>query len=139
MANTVQEVMSPNVQAVNTGDSLETAARLMREQDIGDVVVVDDDRIQGILTDRDIVVRAIADSKHPAATFAGDCCSEEITVVEANESVDRAIDLMRQNALRRLPVVDSNRLVGIVSLGDLAMSEDQRSALADISAAQPNT
>lgn len=139
MANTVQEVMSRNVQAVETGASLETAARLMREQNIGDVVVIDNDRIRGILTDRDIVIRAIADSRHPAATFAGDCCSREVTVVEADESVDRAIDLMRQNALRRLPVVESDRLVGIVSLGDLAISEDQRSALADISEAQPNT
>jgi CBS domain-containing protein len=138
MADTVQDVMNSDVIAVDAGVSIEQAARVMRQQGIGDVLVTEGDRVRGILTDRDIVVRAVAENKHPTATFAGDCCSRDVKVVDVGESVDRAIELMRDHALRRLPAVQDDRLVGIVSLGDLAVSEDRRSALADISAAEPN-
>jgi CBS domain-containing protein len=138
MADTVRDVMMPAPLTVDARTPIQTAAQLMRQNDIGDVLVIEDGRLLGILTDRDIVVRAIAGERHPAATFAGECCSTDIEVVSADESTDRAAQQMRQHALRRLPVVDDGQVVGIVSIGDLAVTEDPTSALADISAARPN-
>jgi CBS domain-containing protein len=138
MANTIREVMQPDPVAIDARASLELAAQLMRDHSIGDVLVTEDDQVLGILTDRDIVVRAIADSKHPAATLAGECCSEEVQAVRADDPPQLAIEIMRRAAVRRLPVVSDERIVGIVSMGDLAVTEDPSSALADISAAPPN-
>lgn len=138
MATLVREVMQANPVSVEAGDSVETAAETMRENDIGDVVVLSDGQVRGILTDRDIVVRAVAEHKPLTATPVGQCCSQDILVIGADDTTDDAISLMRQNTVRRLPVVSGDRLVGLVSLGDLAISEDPRSALADISASEPN-
>jgi CBS domain-containing protein len=116
------------------------AAETMRANDIGDVVVVDDNgAISGILTDRDIVVRVVAEGRDPRATRIGDIASRELTAVSPDDPVDRAVLLMRERAIRRLPVVDKGKPVGIVSIGDLALDRDPDSALADISAAPPNT
>lgn len=139
MANLVREVMQPGLVSVDAGASIEAAAGAMRENDIGDVVVVDGDQVRGILTDRDIVVRAVAEHKPLTATSAGECCSPDILGVGPEDTTDEAISLMRQHAVRRLPVVSDGRLIGVVSIGDLAISEDPRSALADISRASPNT
>jgi CBS domain-containing protein len=138
MADTVQELMVPTPLTVDARTTLESAAQVMRENDIGDVLVTDNGHLRGILTDRDIVVRGVAAGRHPAGTAVGDICSTEIQVVAAVESPQRAAEIMRQNALRRLPVIDDGRLVGIVSIGDLAVAEDPSSPLADISAAPPN-
>lgn len=138
MADTVREVMHPDPVVIDARASLERAAQMMRDHGIGDVLVVDDGQVRGILTDRDIVILAVADSRQPAATLAGECCSEQVQAVEAEDSTDRAIEIMRRTAVRRLPVVSEEQLVGIVSMGDLAVSEDPGSALADISAAPPN-
>ena len=138
MADTIRDVMMPHPLTVNAQTSIEGAAQVMRANDIGDVLVTDNGRLRGILTDRDIVVRAVAMGRHPAATFAGDCCSTEIYTVNADDPVDLAVRTMREQALRRLPVVENDQLVGIVSIGDLAVAEDPKSALADISAAPPN-
>lgn len=138
MADTVRDVMMPNPLTVDARTPIQSAAQMMRENDIGDVLVTHEGRLLGILTDRDIVVRAIAGERHPAATFAGECCSAEVAVVRADDSTDQAAEVMRENALRRLPVIDDGQVVGIVSIGDLAVTQDPRSALADISAARPN-
>jgi CBS domain-containing protein len=135
---TVQELMVPTPLTVDARTTLESAAQVMRENDIGDVLVTENGHLRGILTDRDIVVRAIAAGRHPAGTAAGEVCSTDIQVVNASDTPDRAAEVMRQNALRRLPVIDEGRLVGIVSIGDLAVAQDPNSALADISAAPPN-
>lgn len=138
MAGTVREVMQPDPVTLDVAATIEDAAQAMRDHGIGDVIVTDSGQITGILTDRDIVVRGVAEHRHPTATKLGDCCTSEVQVVEADDSVDQAIGLMRQHALRRLPVVEGGRLVGIVSLGDLALTETPRTALAGISAAAPN-
>jgi len=120
-------------------ESVMYAAKAMRENDIGDVIVLHAGRLFGILTDRDIVVRVLAEGKDPASTTVGDICSREITMVVPTDSVGQAVRLMREKALRRLPVVEeTGQVVGIVSLGDVALERDRRSALADISAAPPN-
>jgi CBS domain-containing protein len=120
--------------------SIGDAARAMRERDLGDVIVVDDkDALCGIVTDRDIVVRAVADDRDPSQVRLGDICSRDLTTIDASAPVKDAVKLMRERALRRLPVVESGRPVGIVSLGDLAIERDPESTLADISAAPSNT
>ena len=116
------------------------AAETMRAHDIGNVVVVDDNgKLSGILTDRDIVVRVVAEGRDPRATRVGDIASRELTAVSPDDPVDRAVQLMRDRAIRRLPAVEKDKVVGIVSIGDLALDRDPDSALADISAAPPNT
>lgn len=130
--------MSPDPVVVDGKASVERAAELMRTHNVGDVVVIEDGQVRGILTDRDIVVRAIAEKKRPPATLARECCTEDPKAISVDETTDHAIELMRQHALRRLLVVNGDQLVGVVSVGDLAISEDGRSALADISAARPN-
>jgi CBS domain-containing protein len=135
---TVRDVMTYTPAALSLRASALDAARAMRDADIGDVVVVDNGRVCGIVTDRDIVVRAVAEGWDPATTELADICSQDLTVVSPTDSVDQAVQLMRQKAVRRLPVVENGRVVGIVSIGDLAQERDPRSALSDISAAPPN-
>jgi CBS domain-containing protein len=115
------------------------AARLMAEQDIGAVLVTEEGRLRGVLTDRDIAVRVVAEQRPDDTPAAEVCGSERVVTCAPDDDVERAAVLMREHALRRLPVVDEGRLVGVLSLGDLAIERDQRSALADISAARPNT
>jgi CBS domain-containing protein len=130
--------MVPSPLTVDARATIESAAHVMRENDIGDVLVTENGHLRGIVTDRDIVVRAIAAGRQPSATAVAEICSPNIQVVEADQPPARAAEIMRENALRRLPVVDQGQLVGIVSIGDLAVAEDPNSALADISAAPPN-
>jgi len=104
------------------------------------VVVVEDGRLCGILTDRDIVVRVLATGDDPSAVRVGDVCSRILTTVLETDGIGDAVRLVREKAVRRLPVLDNDdKLVGIVSLGDLALARDPKSALGDISAATPNT
>lgn len=138
MAETVRELMVPSPLTVDARATVESAAHVMRENDIGDVLVTENGHLRGIVTDRDIVVRAIAAGRQPSATSVVDICSPDIQVVDAAETPTRAAEIMRENALRRLPVVEEGQLVGIVSIGDLAVASDPTSALADISAAPPN-
>lgn len=139
MAQTLKDLMTPNPTTVSTSTPVLEAARTMRDEDIGNVIVTDGDQVCGIVTDRDIVVRAIADGHDPQSCTIGDICSADLVTVSPDDDVQQAITLMRERALRRLPVVENGRPVGIVSLGDLAIEGEGESALADISAAPPNT
>jgi CBS domain-containing protein len=132
--------MTPDPVAMIESESLLNAAKAMREEDIGDVIVLDDTtaRVKGIATDRDLVVRAVAEGLDPAETTLAVICSEELVFVAPDDPIDKAARLMRDGAIRRLPVVEDGRPVGVVSLGDLALEMDRRSALAEISAAPPN-
>lgn len=138
MANTVGEVMARNPVCLDPQTTLNEAARQMAEQDIGNVLVADDAGVQGIVTDRDIVVRALAQDRDPARTSLGDICSTNVVTVAAGDSIAVAADLMAEHAVRRLPVIQDGRPVGVVSLGDLAIEKDEGSALAAISAADEN-
>ncbi|MFJ6939783.1 CBS domain-containing protein [Streptomyces sp. NPDC101132] len=139
MSQLIHEVMTERPVTVAPQVSLSEAARKMRDADIGDVLVVDDGMLRGILTDRDLVVRAMAEDKDPATTDVETVCSGEPVTVGPDDGIDRAVALMREHALRRLPVTEDGKLVGIVSIGDLALDKDPSSALADISAAEANT
>jgi CBS domain-containing protein len=136
MTQKIYEIMTSDPVTVPPRATISHAARLMREMEVGDVLVAEQERLLGVLTDRDVVVRAVADQR-PYGTSAADVCSQTAVTCAPSDDAERAVVLMREHALRRLPVVDGNRLVGVVSLGDLAITRDQRSALADISAAPP--
>jgi CBS domain-containing protein len=139
VAQTIREVMTPNPLALQASSTVLDAARTMREADIGDVLVLDDSAgVCGIVTDRDIVLRAVAEGLDPASVQLGDVCSRDVTTVDIDASVQETVELMRTRALRRVPVVDAGEPVGIVSLGDLAIAQDPHSALSDISEAPPN-
>jgi CBS domain-containing protein len=137
MAQKVREIMTAQPVTLSPNASLVDAARLMRDHDIGDVLVVGgDSRLQGIVTDRDLVVRASAQGLvESRSTTLGQVCSTDPAVVTPDDDADHAVELMRDRAVRRIPVVDAGALVGVATLGDLAVKLDPRSALADISAA----
>ena len=137
MAEFVKDVMTPGVVAVRPDASLVEAAQLMRAQDIGDVVVADGQDVVGVLTDRDITVRAVADGADPLTVSVRSVCTRNPVVIDPGERVSVAVALMREHSVRRLPVVEGGLPVGVVSLGDLAETEDPDSALADISRAAP--
>jgi CBS domain-containing protein len=109
----------------------------MDKEDIGNVLVVENGEVQGIVTDRDIVVRVIAKGNGPDASVR-EAATTDVQTLSPGDSIEDAIKQMEQGNVRRLPVVDDGKPVGIVSLGDLAKAKDQDSALADISAASPN-
>lgn len=137
--NTIAAVMTKQPTVLESDSPVMDAARVMRDSDIGDVIVIEGGSVCGIVTDRDIVVRGIASGKDPATTRLGEICSKDVTTVSSDTPVEEAVRLMRDRAIRRLPVVDGDRPVGVVSLGDLAVEQDPSSALADISEAPPNT
>jgi CBS domain-containing protein len=138
MAQYLREIMTQNPLSLQTTDSVISAARTMRDANVGDVVVLENGQIQGILTDRDIVIRAMAEGRDPTQTTVGEICSRELTVLSPTDAVGDAVRIMRDKAIRRLPIVEGGRPVGIVSLGDLAVERDPESALGGISAAPPN-
>jgi CBS domain-containing protein len=136
---TVKDVMTTNVVYLPSETTLAEAARTMREQDIGDVVVADGPALTGLVTDRDIVVRAVAERFDPASTTIGEIVSRDLITVRPDDSVHSAALLMRDNAVRRVLVCDDEKgLVGIVSIGDLAEQIDPESVLGGISKATPN-
>lgn len=139
MAQTLKDLMTPNPTTVPKSTPILEAARTMRDQDIGNLIVTEGGKVCGIVTDRDIVVRALAEGCDPQSTTIGDICSADLVTVSPDDEVQQAVTLMRERALRRVPVVDKGKPVGIVSIGDLAIELDDDSALADISAAPPNT
>ncbi|MEU3255087.1 CBS domain-containing protein [Streptomyces sp. NPDC006997] len=140
MTRHVRDLMSPGAAAVEPMTTVASAARVMREQDVGEVLVAYDRDLFGVLTDRDITLRAVAEGRDPTVTTVGSVCTRPPVVTLApDDTTDRAIALMRRYAVRRLPVVEHGGCpVGMVSLGDLATTEDPHSALADISRAAPN-
>jgi CBS domain-containing protein len=138
MGRTVEEIMTRDPRTVNASASIVDAARVMNDADIGDVIVVDGEEIRCIVTDRDIVVRAIAEGRDPQSTSVSDVCTPSLETIEPSASVEDALSKMRDADIRRLPVVESGRPVGIISLGDLAVEREPDSTLADISAASPD-
>ena len=133
----IRDVMTPNPSCVSPEDSIQNAARIMRDMDTGAVPVVENGRPVGIVTDRDIVVRGVAEDgqlNRPVREIV----SGSIVCASPDMSTREAADLMSEHQVRRLPVVENERLVGIVSIGDLAVKEgkDRRigDTLQDISA-----
>ena len=138
MAQSVKDIMTRRTVTMDRETPVLDAAKAMREADIGDVMVTESDRLCGIVTDRDIVVRVLADERDPSATQLGAICSGDVVSVAPDDSIDMAVAKIRDRGIRRLPVLENGQPVGILSIGDLAIERDSDSALADISAAPPN-
>jgi CBS domain-containing protein len=137
MAKSIKDAMTTKPASLPTTSTVADAAQQMRDLDIGDVLVEEEGRLAGIVTDRDLVVRAIAEGRD-VTTKLGDIVSSDVVCITPNDTADDAIRLMRERALRRVPVVESGKPIGIVSLGDLAGERDPRSVLGEISNAPPN-
>ena len=138
MADTIREVMTENPKTVEASATLKEAAEIMASEDIGNVLVVENDEVQGIVTDRDIVVRGVAKGQDPEDCSVREVATTDVAVLSPDDSINDAIKKMEEKDIRRLPVVDDGKPVGIVSLGDLAKEADKDSALANISSASPN-
>jgi CBS domain-containing protein len=141
LAKYVRELIGRPPIALQKTATVWQAAGLMRDENVGSVVVLDDAGGPcGIVTDRDITVRSVANGHDPRATSLEEVCSTELTTLSPDDTVEAAVITMRDNAVRRLLVVDDrNRAVGVISLGDLAVERDAWSALGQISAAPPTS
>jgi CBS domain-containing protein len=123
MARLVADVMTRRVVYLPEGTTLDEAAQAMRDQGIGDVVVTHGPTIMGVVTDRDIVIRAIAENLPPKTTTLGSITSHELLMIEQSATVDEAVHAMRERSVRRLLVCDADRkVVGIISLSDIALA-----------------
>jgi CBS domain-containing protein len=140
MANKVRDVMSEQPITLSNSTPIVEAARRMRAANVGAVIIEENGRPSGIVTDRDITIRAVADGRDPAQTAVSEIASKELTTLSPDDDIDRAVQVMREKAIRRVLVVDprTQAAVGILSLGDLAVEKDARSVLGQISAAPPN-
>jgi CBS domain-containing protein len=138
MTQKIREVMSSDPVTVQATTPIVQVAKTMRDEGIGDVIVMTDGKLCGIVTDRDVTVRATAEGRDPKSTPVSEICSQEIVSLSPDDRVERAVELMRERSVRRLPVVEGGRPVGVVTMGDLAIERDEKSALAQISAAAPN-
>jgi CBS domain-containing protein len=135
----VREIMTPHPVCLPTTATVVEAAAQMRANNIGDVIIIEGNALAGIVTDRDIVVRAIAIGLDPTTTTLQDIGTGDPVAIGADDPTDEAVMLMRERAMRRLPVTNERReVVGVLSLGDLAEDREPGSTLADISAAPPN-
>lgn len=135
----VHDVMTLDVVTVHETDTLRKAATYMRIRSIGDLVVIDQrGALVGIITDRDIVVRGLAEGADPATATVGEYCSRQLETLSPDDTVEDAIARMTERAVRRIPVVQRGDVVGIVSLGDLAQARAADSTLGLISGAPPN-
>src|SRR5579859_5677419 len=128
----VSDVMTTEVETVQMNSTLEEAASIMKMENVGAVPVVDeDDDLVGIITDRDIVVRCVADGKNPAETNVEDVLTHELETIEPDVDVEEAARLMADKQIRRLPVCEEGELVGMLSIGDLAVKMPHRDASAE--------
>ena len=128
MAKTVREAMTANPRTADRSQSLADVAQIMKAEDVGSVPVVDDGRLVGMLTDRDIVVRAVADGVDAKSINVGDVASIDPVTVAPEEDLDEALRLMAQHQVRRLPVVEDGRLVGILAQADVALEAKDKKA-----------
>ncbi len=126
----IRDVMTPNPRTVSPNDTIQAAARVMLEQDTGAVPVVDDGHVLAVVTDRDIVVRVVAEGGSFTSPV-GPIATKSVICVTPDMSTSEASELMSEHQIRRLPVVENDRLVGIVSIGDLAVKEGKDSRWGD--------
>jgi CBS domain-containing protein len=117
---TVKDVMTRDVSACEPSATVREAAVLMAREDIGPIPVVEDGGLTGIVTDRDIVIRVVAEGRDPDQTTVGEIATKELVTASADDDLEDAMRLLAENQVRRLPVVEGDRLVGIVAQADIA-------------------
>jgi CBS domain-containing protein len=126
MAKTARDVMTSGAECVGENDSIVDAAKKMAELNVGALPICgEDDRLKGMLTDRDIAVKVLAQGKDPGSTTAGELGEGKPITIGADDSVGETLSTMKEHAVRRLPVIDGHDLIGIVSQGDLAKNIDE--------------
>jgi len=128
MAKKVRDAMTPEPRVADPSLSLAEAAQLMKSEDIGSLPVVQEGQLVAVLTDRDIVVRAVAESADPSATKVGDIASRKPVTIEPDEDLDEALAQMARAQVRRLPVVEGGRLVGVLAQADIAKEAKSKQA-----------
>jgi CBS domain-containing protein len=126
MADSVRDAMTENPSSIDSAASVVDAARLMREQQVGSLPITDGDNLVGMITDRDITTSVVAEAADPQSTSVGNVCSREPISVEPDKDLDEAVQLMASNQVRRLPVVEDGKLVGIVAQADVALKENEQ-------------
>jgi len=126
MSKSAREVMSGGADCIGETDTIEAAAKKLADLDVGAMPICgEDDRLKGMLTDRDITIKVVAAGKDPAQTTAGELATQhEVVTIGADDSVDEALRTMIENKVRRLPVIDGHELIGVVSQADLAKAVD---------------
>jgi CBS domain-containing protein len=125
MAESVRDAMTEDPRSIGPSASVVEAAQLMREEHIGALPITDDEQLLGMITDRDITTRVVAEAADPKATSVGDVCSRDVISVEADKDHEEALELMARHQVRRLPVVEGGTLVGIVAQADIALRENE--------------
>ena len=120
MAKSVRELMSSNPRSIESDQPVFEAAKIMRDEDVGLLPVVEGERLLGTITDRDITIRVIAEQKDPSSVQAREIASTDLVTVDPQQDLSEALRLMAQHQVRRLPVVEEGRLVGIVAQADVA-------------------
>ena len=139
MTTKMRDIMSTAPVCMAPGESVSAAAKAMKQHGIGTVLLLTDGNLSGLVTDRDITVRVLAENRDPLTTRIGDICSRELAVLGPDDDVQQAARLVRERAVRRSPVLQDGTPVGLVSIGDLALEKDAKSALCGVSAAPPNS
>jgi CBS domain-containing protein len=126
MSKTARDVMTGGAECIGENETLLDAAKRFAELDVGAMPICgEDDRLKGMLTDRDIVVRALAQGKDPGTTRAGELAQGKPVTIGADDSVDEALKTMKDHKVRRLPVIDGHQLIGVVSQADLAKNVEE--------------
>ena len=127
MGQSIRDVMTANPKSVEPRSPVSDAARLMRDADVGSLPVVEGGKLTGVVTDRDITVRVVAEGKDPQNTKVGEVLSQDVVTIDPQQDLDEALRLMARHQVRRLPVVEEDgRLVGIVAQADVAGQGDDR-------------
>ena len=134
----IRDIMSPAPSGTTLDESVASAAKVMRDEGTGSVLVLDDGKLRGIVTDRDILLRAVAEDRDPRTTPVGDICTEDLAVLSPDDDVTEATRIIHENAVSRVPVVEDGHLVGVLSLADLALWLDQWSSMRDFASAPPD-
>jgi CBS domain-containing protein len=126
MTRKMRDVMSPAPVWMAAGESVSAAARAMKEHNTGTVLVLSDGQLSGLVTDRDIMIRVLAENYDPLTTRVGDICSGDLATLGPDDEVEQAIQLVRERAVRRIPVLADGAAVGMVYVGDLAPEGEER-------------
>src|SRR5687767_571504 len=125
MAKSVRDAMTEDPRSIGTSASVVEAAQLMREAHIGSLPITDGEQLVGMITDRDITTRVVAEAADLGTTSVGEVCSRDVISVEADKDHEEAVELMARHQVRRLPVVENGRLIGIVAQADIALTGDE--------------
>lgn len=121
----IREIMTENPKTCGPQDSVIDAAKLMAREDVGPIPIVEGEKLVGIVTDRDIVVRIVAEGRDAQSTTIGEIASSDVATVSPDDDLDRALEVMGSKQIRRLPVVEGQRLIGIVAQADVARHAEE--------------